>query len=242
MLIDVYSTVSSFQEEDIRNKTIVVIDVLRASSTIVTALVNGAKEIIPVEDMAEAGKIAQNLDSSRYLLCGEKESEKVDGYHLGNSPLEYTNDVVGGKTLIFSTTNGTKVITRAVHAKKVIIGCFLNVGSVINELKQTNSEIVLACAGWKNRLSLEDILCAGMIISEITNGKIDLNARDGAKIAFVLYDKYKNQIKDLLLASNHAQRLNSLGYTDDIEYCAMINTTPLLPVLKEGIITGKNAG
>lgn len=235
--IDVFSTAYSFQEEDVRDKTIVVIDVLRACSTIVTALDNGAKEIIAVEDMAAAGKIAQNLDQSRYLLCGERDGVKIDGYHLGNSPTEYTSKSIKGKTLILSSTNGTQTITKAHQAKKLIIGSFLNLGAVVDELKQSTNEIILVCSGWKNRLSLEDTLCAGMIINRLTDGELPADARDGAKVAYVLSEKYRENVGGILETSNHADRLRELGYEKDISYCSQIDITRTLPVLKEGTIT-----
>lgn len=235
--IDVFSTAYSFQEEDVRGKTIVVIDVLRACSTIVTALQNGAKEIIAVEDMAAAGKIAQNLDQSRYLLCGERDGITIDGYHLGNSPTEYKSSKIKGKTLILSSTNGTQTITKANQAHKLIIGSFLNLSAVVDELKKSTNEIILVCAGWKNRLSLEDTLCAGMIIDRLTEGALPKDARDGAKVAYVLSEKYKDNVESILETSNHADRLRELGYEKDISYCSQIDITQTLPVLKEGTIT-----
>jgi 2-phosphosulfolactate phosphatase len=240
--IDVFSTANSIQEEDVSDKIIVVIDVLRASSTIVTALENGARGIIPVEDMEEASKIAQNLDASRYLLCGEKDGKKIEGYHLGNSPLEFTKDKIADKTLIFNTTNGTKAITRANLADKIIIGSFLNLMAVVNELKQTDSEIILLCAGWKNRLSLEDALCAGNIVYDLMDGRLPEDASDGAKVAFVLYEKFKDNVSDVIQSSNHAVRLKNLVSTDDVTYCGQVNIFDTLPVFNEGIITDANNG
>jgi len=240
--IDVFSTAHSIQEEDVRGKVIVVIDVLRASSTIVAALVNGAKGVIPVEDMEAASKIALNLDSSRYLLCGEKDGKKIDGYHLGNSPLEYTRDVIEEKTLIFNTTNGTKAITRANLAEKIIIGSFLNLKTIVKELKDVENEIILLCAGWKNRLSLEDNLCAGNIIYDLMEGTLPEDASDGAKVAFVLYEKFKDNINNTIKTSNHAKRLKNLVNTDDVNYCSQLSIFDTLPELNEGIITDARNG
>lgn len=238
--LDVFSTALSFQEEDVREKTIVVIDVLRATSTIVTGLNNGARAIIPVLDMAEAGKIAGNLDSSQYLLCGERDGEKIEGYHLGNSPFEYTPEVVKNKTLILNTTNGTKAITKASQADILIISSFLNVGRVVEELKETENEIILVCAGWKNRFSLEDMLCAGNIIFELMDGNLVPDARDGAKMAFTLYEKFRSDIEGVVRGSNHAVRLRNLVDESDIIYCCQVNSIPILPVFDDGVISLKN--
>jgi 2-phosphosulfolactate phosphatase len=235
--IDVFYSLNSFQEEELRDKTVVVIDVLRASSTIVTALMNGAKAIIPVGDMGEASKIAQNVDSKNYLLCGEKDGVTIDGYDLGNSPAEYTKEVVGGKRLIFNTTNGTKAIKKSLGSSDVYIASFLNVGAVVKALEDDEREIVLICAGWKGRLSFEDMLLAGNIIHLLGDGKLPDNTRDGAKVAFGLFDKYGDNITAVVHQSNHAERLRALNISSDIDYCCQINITDILPRLKEGMIT-----
>src|SRR5690554_1115604 len=128
--LDVFFSVQTFQEEELRGKTVVVVDVLRATSTIVTALANGAKSVIPVADMGEASRISQSIDSDNYLLCGEKNGVQIEGYDLGNSPLEFTPEVVGGKSLILNTTNGTRAIKKSVGAAEVYIASFLNLASV----------------------------------------------------------------------------------------------------------------
>ncbi|MGM0587525.1 MAG: 2-phosphosulfolactate phosphatase [Bacteroidota bacterium] len=235
--IDVFSAARSFQEEDLRGKTAVIIDVLRATSTITTAIQHGAKGVIAVEDMSDASKIAQNLDPSRYLLCGEKDGVKIDGYHLGNSPLEYTEDAVKGKTLIINTTNGTKAISRSAMASHVYIGSFLNLSAVVDQLKDTEEEIVLVCAGWRNRLSLEDMLCAGQIIHELHNGKLPEQARDGARVAHCLYEKYGPEMPEVIQESNHAVRLKGIVDGNDIDFCSQVDKFDIVPTLEDGIIT-----
>ena len=145
--IDVYFSVHGFQEEDVRGKTVVIIDVLRASSSMIQALHNGANKVIPVEDLSDAGRIAQTMEAGDFLLCGEKDGIKIEGYHLGNSPLDYTKDRVQGKTLIFNTTNGTKAIKKAALAKQIYIGTFINMSSVVQMIQQSSDEVVLICSG-----------------------------------------------------------------------------------------------
>lgn len=236
-ILDVFYSLHSFQEDELRDKTVVIIDVLRASSTIVTAFMHGAKAIIPVGDMGEASKIAQNVDSDNYLLCGEKDGEKIEGYDLGNSPLEYTNDLVEGKTLIFNTTNGTKAIKKSLGSSKTYIACFLNVGAIVEELKTQENDVVLVCAGWKGRLAFEDMLLAGNIIHLLSDGNLSNDSRDGAKVAFGLYDKFGDDISTVIHQSNHAMRLKDIIGTSDIDYCCQVDTTDMLPRLKEGMIT-----
>lgn len=215
----------------------VVIDVLRASSTIVTALHNGAKGIIPVEDMEAAGRISQNLDSPKYLLCGEKGGRKIEGYDLGNSPFEYSSETVRDKTIIFKTTNGTQAVKRSLMADEVLVGSFLNLQCIIDRLKETDQDIVLVCAGWGGRLALEDLLCAGNIIHILGNGEISEDAFDGSKVAFGLYEKFGDDIEQALRNSNHAKRLDDITENDDIGFCSQLNTMDILPTLNEGIIT-----
>jgi len=235
--IDVFTTSLALREEDVRKKTVVVIDVLRASSTIVTALHNGVKAVIPVEDMEAAHKIAQNLDSSGYLLCGEKDGVKIQGYHLGNSPLEYEEEKIKGKIIIFNTTNGTKAISRSTSADRLIIGSFLNLKTVVDSLKADPNEIILVCAGWKNRFSLEDTLCAGNIIFDLTEGKLPEDTSDGSVAAFSLYANYRNRVEEMIRSSNHAMRLKHLNVEEDLAYCSKVSILDILPVYSQGMIT-----
>jgi 2-phosphosulfolactate phosphatase len=198
---------------------------------------NGAKAIIPVGDMGEASKIAQNVDSDNYLLCGEKDGEKIEGYDLGNSPLEYTKEIVENKTLIFNTTNGTKAIKKSLGSSKTYIASFLNVGAIVEELQAQKNEVVLVCAGWKGRLAFEDMLLAGNIIHLLSDGNLTNDSRDGAKVAFGLYDKYGDDISTVIHQSNHAMRLKDIIGTSDIDYCCQVDITDMLPRLKEGMIT-----
>jgi 2-phosphosulfolactate phosphatase len=236
--VEVFSTAQAFQEDEVRSKTVVVIDVLRASSSMVTALVNGAKGIIPVEDMSAASKIAANLDAKNVILCGEKDGYKIDGFQLGNSPMEYSKETVEGRTLILNTTNGTKAVSRASLANRIFIGCFLNAGAVVEQLHSTDDDIILICAGWKTRLSLEDMLCAGLIVDRLNGGFFDEDASDGAKIAHLLYKKYEHNIELAVRQSSHARRLDGIAHPNDISYCSQIDIISIVPHvnMKDGII------
>lgn len=238
--IELFISTQTLIEEDVRGKTVVVIDVLRASSTIVTALQNGAKGIIPVADMDLAGKISQGMDSPQYLLCGEKNGDKIEGYHLGNSPLEYTAETVSDKTIILNTTNGTKAIKKAKLAREIIVGCFLNMSQIIAYLEQTEQPIALVCAGWQGRLSFEDLLCAGQIIHELYGGKLSTEAHDAIKIAFECYQKYGDAVEESIQTSDHARRLKGKIDPQDIVHCCTLNKMDILPILDDGIISDFN--
>ncbi|MEX0994890.1 MAG: 2-phosphosulfolactate phosphatase [Balneolaceae bacterium] len=239
--LDVFFSVQTFQEDELRGKTVVITDVLRATSTMVTAIKNGAKGIIPVGDMGEASKIAQNVNSDNYLLCGEKNGLKIEGFDLGNSPLEYTRERIEGKTLIFNTTNGTKAVKKSMAAQEVYIAAFLNLDTVVEALRNSTRDIILICSGWQGRLSLEDLLLAGNIIYNLCNGKLDDQSSDGAKVAFSLYEKFGNDLKNSIFHSNHAARLKELVGEEDIAYSCQLNITDVLPVLNRGIIINRES-
>ena len=234
--IDVYFSVQGFQEEDVRGKTVVIIDVLRASSSMIQALHNGASKVIPVEDLSAAARIAQTMEVGDFLLCGEQDGIKINGYHLGNSPLEYTADLVQGKTLIFNTTNGTKAIKKATLAKQIYIGTFLNMSSIVRMIQQCTDEVVLICSGWRGKQSLEDTLCAGTILDALGAGNQSQILKDGAKISFALFQQYGDSVVDTIFHSDHANRLKDLVSEDDISFCSKSNTHDVLPEMKDGII------
>ncbi|NBC15725.1 MAG: 2-phosphosulfolactate phosphatase [Bacteroidetes bacterium] len=233
MTVEVFLTSYNLAEEDVKDHTVVVIDVLRAASTIATALHHGARAVVAVPDMAEAGKIASNLDQSSYLLGGERDAEKIEGYHLGNSPLEYTPEAVSGRTIILNTTNGTNAIAKARAARHLLIGSFLNAGRVVDFVKQAGLDVTIVCAGRRNRVSLEDTLCAGMMLSRLWDGKEPGLRSDTAHIAFTQYQTDKDHLEREILRCNHAQGLREKGYEADVDYCLQVDGLPVLPYFRE---------
>ncbi len=238
--MDVYFSVQSFQEEDLRGKSAVIIDVLRAASSMVTAISNGARKIIPVGDMEAAVKIAQTMEANDYLLCGEQNGQKIEGFHLGNSPLEYTPEVVSDKTLIINTTNGTKAIKKAALANRMYVGCFLNQQSILKALEDHDDDVVLVCSGWQGKLSLEDTLFAGSIIDSLCEGKLPDNVKDGVQVAHSLYKSHKKNIQKAIQNSDHAIRLKELVPDGDIPFVCETDKFDVLPGMKDGILTNLN--
>jgi len=231
MDVEVFLTHSNVTEDDVRDRTVVVIDVLRACSTIATALNNGARAVMPVLDMAQAGKIAANLDPDVYRLGGERDAEKIEGYHLGNSPLEYTEEVVQDRDVILNTTNGTKALALAKSARHLVAGSFLNAQRVADFLHSNAENVAIICAGRKNRLSLEDTLCAGLLLHRLWEGEEPGLVTDSAHTAFTLV-KHHNDRESLnaaLRRANHAQNLIERGYDADVDYCFDIDALPVLP-------------
>lgn len=229
MKVEVFLTSANLSEDDVKDRTVVVIDVLRACSTIATALVNGARAVVPVADMAQAGKIASNMDQQSYLLGGERDGEKIEGYHLGNSPLEYSPDVVKGRTIIFNTTNGTGAIAQARAARHLLVGSFLNAGRVVDFVRSAGLDVSIICAGWRNRVSLEDTLCAGMMLFRLWNGEEPGLVSDTAHIAFTQYRQDRDHLETALRRCNHAQWLAGKGYGADVDYSFRPDALPVLP-------------
>jgi len=230
---EVFLTYSNVSEDDVRDRTVVVIDVLRACSTIVTALDNGARAVMPVADMAEAGKIASNLDPDVYRLGGEREGEKIDGYDLGNSPPEYTVDVVEDRDVILNTSNGTQALSRATSAKHLVAACFLNAGRVVDFVRAVDDEVTIVCAGRQNRLALEDTLCAGLLLERLWNREEPDVVTDSAHTAFTLYETDRDRLRSALDGANHAERLVQQGYGDDLDYCFRVDALSVLPYYSE---------
>ena len=151
---------------DVSSSIVVIIDVLRATSTIATVLFNGAKAIIPVDSVAECIRLGKQIDA---ITAGERDGQIAEGLEYGNSPFEYPESFIKGKTLVLTTTNGTKLLHMALEkgAKEIITGSFPNLDAVCDHLVKKNMPVILACAAWKDRVNIEDTLFAGAVINKI---------------------------------------------------------------------------
>jgi 2-phosphosulfolactate phosphatase len=214
--------------DSIEKKIVVVIDILRASSTITTIIDHGAEALIPVVDEANALKY-KNKD---YLIGGERNGETISGFDFGNSPFHYKKNLVKDKTIVLTTTNGTRCVEMSSNASDVIIGSFLNLSAVANYLKNKNKDIVLFCAGWKNKVNLEDSLFAGALAKKLTNAHLD----DSTLLCMDAFEVSGKDLFKTLHKSNHFQRLEKKGVIKDIEYCCKLDTTNIVPILKDGLI------
>lgn len=214
------------QIDDIENKVVVVIDILRATSTITTILANGASAVIPVMEETEARKYKAN----GYLVGGERGGETIAGFDFGNSPFQYKKDIVMGKEIVLTTTNGTKCIEMAKDAHQVVIGSFLNLSAVLLYLKNKDKDAVLFAAGWQDRVNLEDSLFAGAVAAEFARRDCD----DATQMARDAYSVAKHNLFETLQSTNHFQRLAGKGVTKDLEYCCETDVLDLIGVLKDG--------
>lgn len=231
--IEVFLAPAGIQPDELHGRTAVVIDVLRASSTIIYALSQGAREVIPVANLGEAGRMASNLDPASYVLGGERGGKQIEGYHLGNSPLQYAADRVADKTVILSTTNGTPAIQAASEAEELLVGGFVNARAVAQAVRDAGNDVTIICAGWENRVSLEDTLCAGFLVDLLLGGESPANLSDTAYMALWQYRHDQNDLSVPISRCNHARRLEELGHALDIPLCIEIDAWPVVPRLHE---------
>ena len=218
-LLHLYDTVGS---------VVVIIDIFRATSTITAALHNGAKCIIPVASVAECITLGLQIPGS--ITAGERDGKVAEGLQYGNSPLEYPNEFVSGKTIVLTTTNGTRLLHMVEGASSIVIGSFLNLRAVCDYLLAQGKNVLLGCASWKDRVNLEDTLFAGAVVDAIGDA-FDINC-DSARMAKYLYQfSKKDSLIDFLKDSSHYHRLAAFGLQEDMEYCATTDLHPIVPIL-----------
>jgi 2-phosphosulfolactate phosphatase len=218
---------------DVSSSIVVIIDVLRATSTIVTALYNGARCVIPVDSVSRCMEISKQING---VTAGERDGKIAEGLEYGNSPFEYPKEFIEGKTLVLTTTNGTRLLHMALDkgAKEIIIGSFPNLSAVCNHLIEMKQNVILACAAWKDRVNIEDSLFAGAVVSMVRE-HFSINC-DSSHIAEAMYEKGKKDLFTFLKKNDasHYHRLVGFGLEKDIRYCLAADVANVLPVYKEG--------
>ena len=215
---------------DINDKIVVVVDILRATTTIAWALHNGVSSVTPVMSVEEA----LSFDNGR-IKAAERKGQKVEGFDYGNSPFDYENDDVKGKELILTTTNGTKALKMAEGADGVVCGAFINHKAVKKHLLDTGKSVVVLCAGWKGHFSLEDTLYAGALVYDLKDQfEFEL---DSTLAAYHIYKRMRPKLMVAIENSSHYNRLQKLGIQKDIEFAMKFDKCSVLPVYKNGSIT-----
>ena len=218
---------------DVSNSIVVIIDILRATSTIATALHNGAKSIIPVDSVQECIRISKLIDG---ISAGERDGKIAEGLLHGNSPFEYPPSFINGKTLVLTTTNGTRLLHMALdkNAKGIITGAFANLSSVCDYLCLQKQNVILGCAAWKDRVNIEDTLFAGAVISKIKE-QFTINC-DASQMALNMYDLAKGDLFEFMKTNqaSHYQRLSGFGLEKDIRYCLVPDAANVLVVYEDG--------
>lgn len=224
--IDICLTPELLHLYDVQGKTVVVTDILRATSCMVTAFAHGVKTIRPFADL----DACRDAAAAGYETSGERNGVKVDGFHRGNSPFEYMNSDLQGKRIAFTTTNGTQAIDKARGASSLLIGAFLNIGAVAEACKQNGLPVLVVCAGWKGRFNLEDTLFAGALTERL---KDDLHTDDDSVLAARhLWQVAQPDLPGFLQRSSHVQRLNRLNIHEDFNFCLQADKYTVVPRLE----------
>lgn len=234
MKLDVAFSPSEIEGARLNGRSVVVIDVLRATSTIVEALHNGARAVIPADTVERAVRAAAELGED-VILCGERGGLPIDGFDLGNSPTEFERDVVAGQTLVMTTTNGTRALLVAASADECMVGSLLNAEAVASEAVDRD-DVLLLCAGRDGRLALEDTVCAGLIGRRLTE-RISIEPTDGARAAIVLAGRFGESPEGFLRYTAAAGSLRSAGLMDDVDFCGMLDRYDGVPKLQDLRIT-----
>lgn len=218
---------------EVRECIVVVIDVLRATSTIATALYNGAREIIPVDSVERCIQLGKELDC---ITAGERDGQVAPGLQYGNSSFEYPRSFIGGKTLVLTTTNGTKLLHMALSkgATEIITGSFLNLSAVCDHLVAMRKHVILGCAAWKDKPNMEDTLFAGAVVSRIKE-HFSINC-DSSRMAENLYEAGKNDLYEFMKKNeaSHYHRLTNFGLEKDIRHCLTPDLANILPEYTNG--------
>ena len=241
MKIEVFFSPVGIDELGMRGRNVIIIDVLRATTTICTALSNGAREVIPTADIENATKISSNLSSDSRLLGGERQGKKIDGFDLGNSPAEYSPEKVRNKSIIFTTTNGAGAIHKCRYASTALVASFVNVSAIVETIVEIGGTWTILCSGRQGAFSVEDATCAGMIISKVKEVS-EVDTEDAGLTTLILYKNYKKSILGMMKKSQHGQYLVSIGFEEDLKFCSNVDGVPVVPVVSGLVVRIKQPG
>jgi 2-phosphosulfolactate phosphatase len=233
MRIDTYFTVEELDPSTLESATVVVVDVLRATTTLVEALANGARGIYAAPSTEEAVKLAHSLGRDDTLLCGERKGTKVPGFDLGNSPREFTRAAIEGKRLVMSTTNGTRALAKGQHGARLLPCAFTNLGAVARAVNGTD-RLVILCAGREGRFTLDDALCAGHLVRKM-EGEHDCSLNDASQAAFA-WAGFRKPTRKFLEATDGGRALVEIGLGDDLEICAEVDRHDIVAEMRNQTI------
>jgi 2-phosphosulfolactate phosphatase len=225
---------------ELQGRVAVVIDVLRATSTITEALANGARAVFPVPNIDEAVRLAQNIGREQVLLCGERRGLRIEGFDLGNSPAEFAAERVAGKSLVMTTTNGTPALLASASARRILIASFLNLGAVVDALAaEEDAALTIVCAGREKRFSLDDAVCAGALVTglreRLGRGAVELN--DAAYTAALAARARLDALEPLLGRTAAGRQLVEAGLGEDLAFCAQLDRHAIVPHFRDRQVT-----
>ncbi len=227
--VEVCFSTELFKAYDAKGKIVVVVDVLRATSVICTMMKNGVKEIIPVRTIEEA----QEYKEKGFLVVAERNGEKLDFADFGNSPFLFTKEVVDGKTIVYSTTNGTNAINVGRDAEQTIIASFLNISAVTEYLRSQSKDVLILCSGWKGKFCIEDALLAGAISGNLIKSGSFFTKCDSVNASMDMWAQAKDTMDTYIEKIAQKHRLKKLGFDDVIDYCFTSDITTVIPILND---------
>lgn len=236
MIVEVYGSHNHVIGKELRHTQSVVIDILRATSVMVTAFNNGCRQIIPVNEIGEAMNLRRRIGESGVLLGGERDCLKIPGFDMGNSPKEYSKNVVNDKTIVLTTTNGTEAIHRVQSSKRVFIGAMLNASAVADKLLEWGDHTTIVCAGTRGKYTLDDSFAAGCILNKLMKKKMDVQVDDFGYSCLELYKNWRRNYKDLLKNASHYNALVKAGFEEDIDYCFQEDKIGIVPQWTDSMI------
>ena len=239
MKIDVYFTPVGSREGDLAGRGVVVIDVLRATTTIVTAIANGAKAVVPAASAEEAVRMTANLERDEYMLAGERRALRIEGFTLGNSPDEMTPDTVAGRTIFLATTNGTPALLAAQAGGPVLVGAAVNFTALVERAREAfvaASDLAIVCAGRERQFALEDAYTAGRLVKAVKRGRRRVELNDAARVALAITGEFADWSAALKVSAAAAQ-LRDAGLGDDVAFCATEDRFGVVPTFADRRIT-----
>lgn len=240
MRLDVYFGGAEVTPAETQGRVVVVLDVLRASTSIAVALANGARAVVPCESADEAITLSKSFERGDVRLAGEMRMLAIPGFDLGNSPGDFSPAAVDGKTVLLSTTNGTRVLTSIQGARDVLVGAFVNFRAVLAMLRAAargGADIAIVCAGRERRFALEDAACAGRYVRGVRRRLTNIELNDAARVAALLDRRYGTDVEAALRESEHGRALIDAGFAADVAVCAAVDSVPVLPVYADRQIT-----
>ena len=239
MKIDVFFTPIGSRDGDLAGRGVVVIDVLRATTTVVAAIANGAKAVVPAASSEEAVRMTANLERDTFVLAGERRAARIEGFALGNSPREMTPQAVAGKTVFLATTNGTPALVAAQGGEPVLVGAAVNFSALAERAREAfaaTGHLVIVCAGRERQFALEDAYAAGRLIKAVKRGRRRLDLNDAARVALAITDDFPDW-DTALRASAAARQLIELDFGDDVAFCATEDRFGVVPTCADRRVT-----
>ena len=240
MRVDVLFGVQQITPQDVQGRVVAVIDVLRASTTIAVALANDARTVLPFESSEEMITRSKHLERGSFLLAGERRMLKIEGFDLGNSPREHTREAVEGKTVLLTTTNGTKALLAVQGARDVVVASYVNLTAVSAMLRTAlrgGHDVTLVCAGQDRQFALEDAACAGRYVHMVSKRLTGVDTNDAAYAASLIDKKFGDNLMRLFNTAAHGRALAAAGFGEDLTVSAAVDSYPVIPVYQDRQIT-----